>query len=228
MTSTEFSDLFARTKEAFDRSHVKAIAEAEGEQWHYSICSTRIVPGSALIVGFNWGAQSEARYDPQCKIPEKTFSTLLKEPGELGSFIRIKKYLETYLPRTELDNIGQTNYCFFRSRIDSQIKPSDLELCKPLFSRFLELAQPSTLLSFSSRLRDYLLSACLLIDPEWTDVPLRKGVFKAGKGKLNLQERQVPIFFLPHPNYPIKQEARRRAWGYCFPDVHPVLATNTG
>jgi hypothetical protein len=69
----------------------------------------------------------------------------------------------------------------------------------------------------SSQLREYLIKNERLIDIESKIIK-----FQRGKSLVSIQAIKAKLLdgtkicFLPHPNYPIKGEARDLAWDYCF------------
>lgn len=184
----------------------------------YNVAATRIIPRNPLILGFNWGAQQEERYTPV--VVDKTFLELLNG-NDLGSMKRLQRYLVEYLCMDDLalEKVGQSNYCFFRSKRDGEIVKSDLELCRPLFERFLEIAQPSVILCFSSKLRNYLIGDKRVREPIWQSVTTPNSAnhpYAACKGFLQINGSRIPIYFLPHPNSRISKTARDEAWSFAF------------
>ena len=216
LEENDFKHLMNLIKNAYVDSDISKHCQKENLNWSYSICSTKIVPNNPLIVGFNWGAEDSISYQPQ-EIPSKSFEGIY---NDLGSFKRVVPFLKEYISDDVITTIGQTNYCFFRSKIESQITENDLILCRPIFMELLILTKPKYLLVFSSRLRKYLTSlyAFSIIDSKqcvfYRGKNRTKVVFDAIKGKLKIDgsHKEIIIYILPHPNYPIKKEARRKAW----------------
>lgn len=220
MRDSEFQELLEMTRQAYDKCDVKKIEAKLGGSWAYSICATRIVPNQPLLLGFNWGAKKGCPHKPQSEIPKESFIDLFRA-RKLGSMQRIFPYMKKYFPNQQIAEIGQSNYCFFRSDLESQISDGDLELCDPLLQRFLELAQPSRILMFSARLRRHLLSSGLLLKilksaPIFFNRGSRACSYIAIKGSIRVNDESIRCYSLPHPNYPMKKEARDQAWKFCF------------
>lgn len=218
MTDAEFLELLTATKEAFEKSDIRRVAEQCGRRWFYHVAATRIVPGRPLLLGFNWGASKRADYHEPVSPPRDTFRELL-EARELGSFARLAPYLVKHLPDVPFAEFGQSNYCFFRSETADQISGSDLELCRPLIDRLLEVAKPKMILGFSKRLRDYLTTSVMLPAAlqESPPICLTRGSYKSAVGTMTIKADSLPIAFLPHPNFPMPRHAREQAWQFCFP-----------
>ena len=217
-TEEQLRDLLAATELQFNRSQIKVDAETCAKKWMYNIAATRIVPQSPLILGFNWGAQENERYTPM--VANKTFLELLNG-SDLGSMRRLRPYLVEYLHMDDpgLEKVGQSNYCFFRSKRDGEIIESDLELCRPLFEKFLDIAQPSLILSVSSRLRNYLLGGNRVRNRAWQSMTTEHATnrrYAACKGLLEMNDVKVPIYFLPHPNARISRVFRNEGWSFAF------------
>ena len=221
MTESDFHKLLQETAEVFNNSNIRKV---QGEKWGYSISATRILPDRPLILGFNWGVgKDENSFKRQLEMPRETFQDLINKK-DLGSLSRIVPYLEKYLPEISLSDFGQSNYCFFRSKTEGQILEGDLELCKGLFQYFLAVSSPSMIISLSGRLRKYLLNPNIqtilknIVESE----PIKFGrrgreiTYVAAKGLLENSGRNIPIYFLPHPNSPMTTGARHQAWKFCF------------
>jgi len=215
----DFRDLLKDTDAAFNQSDIKEYAQQNNFSWAYSVSATKIVPNNILILGFNWGAEHGYEYSPQRELPKCSFMELKQE--DFGSLKRILPYLRKYIPEDKVINIGQSNYCFFRSRKESQISGNDLGLSKPLFMKFVSLAQPSTLIILSGSLREYLLNHYPCSDLS-TSSPYcfsRGGweyQYQTLKGRVMIGTNDVPFYSLPHPNYPIPSRMRDASWQFCF------------
>jgi hypothetical protein len=208
----QIGELFNKVDKAFEESDIRKYAEEKGKKWHYSIVSTAVQPNCPLLVGLNWGADKVSDYEKQNSIPKEKFF----EIPDLGSFRRIRPFLESYFPG-DSDNLVQSNFFFFRSENESQISQKDLNISSELFSEFLKIVEPSTIIGFSSKLRDYFLTNKDIFDLEHT-VPIttNKGVYNVYIGRYIAGGVNVPVFLLPHPNYRISGEARHQAWKSCF------------
>jgi hypothetical protein len=210
-TQEEIKALFEATKTAFQQSAIRKYAEANNEEWNYAITSTQLTPNSTVIVGFNWGVTAEDEYEPQTEIPDDTFKDLYDKKW-LGSLERSYQPLKKYLPDEDIDHCVQTNFCFFRSESEAQIRAVDLALTTPLFSRLMELIEPKQIIGFSHHLRKYLARHYLLLEMKQTRIPMGKRSVYAIKGIYQIKKREVPFYILPYPNSRISGEARSAAW----------------
>jgi ribonuclease R len=208
----DLKQLLAALDNAYSRSDIKQYCQEHGKKWNYSLITSTLQKGGPLILGFNWGAAQDKSYDPQTEIK----ATNLEEE-DLGSFKRIISNCNEYLGEGFLNKASQSNFCFFRSSKQSEISENDLELCYPIFNKLLEVIQPSVILCFSSKLRDYLLNTKEVSNTSFDDISFTRGknkiCYRVFKGKIG---PKVDIYFLPHPNYPMKQDGRNKAWKFCF------------
>ncbi len=218
MTETDFRNILEETRKAFDASDIKQCAPKE-TPWYYSVCATRITPGRLLILGFNWGAESNEPYQPQDVLPSKSFMEI--DNKELGSLGRVKLYLRKYC-LADLEDVGQSNFCFFRSKHASGISQRDLELCFQPFSKFIRVAQPKTIIGLSAHLKNHMLGSAMLrsVKTPAPDLRFDRGgrqvTCQVVKGVYLNESKKVPVYLLPHPNYPIPRQTREAAWDFCF------------
>lgn len=207
----ELEKLLYDLAEIYPKSDIAKFSKEANEEWHYGLVTTELRPNQPLIVGFNWGAAKDYRHTPQTEIKP----TRLEEE-DLGSMKRVLGYGHRYLKIDLGKSASQTNYCFFRSKKESQITQYDLDLCSPLFDRLIATLKPSMILSFSSRLRDYLINNQKAVVTESRTIPFQSGKqtrsIRAIKARL---DSGTEILFLPHPNYPMKKQAREEAWEFC-------------
>lgn len=213
MIEKQLQQLLQLVGEAYDASDVKK----NYPEWSYSLCATRIEPRAPMILGFNWGAAKGHTYTPQDSIPPETFMDLYHN-GNLGSLRKIVRYLETYFPEDEVGRIGQSNFCFFRSKIENQISSDDLKRCLPLFEQFLRIAEPSEILIFSAALRNHLKTkfpGCFS-EKHTLVYPAGNRSYTVEKGHLQREAQSIPIYSLPHPNAHIPGSVRDAAWEFCF------------
>lgn len=215
ISSKDVEQLFKDTQIAFDKAPIKKYASDKNLKWHYSISSTILKTNSILIIGFNWGASSDQKYDPQNCIPIVNFKDLY-EQKDLGSLQRIYQPLKKYFPEDEIENCVQTNFCFFRSSEENQITFDDIELSTPLFNKLIGILKPNTIIGFSSTLRDYFLKNNLCSGVKADNFPSNKRSIYVVKGIYKHLEKEIPIFFLPHPNSKFTAESRQKAWEFCF------------
>ena len=219
MNDSAFAELLRLTRLAFDASDIKRQAEAQKTYWGYSICATRILPGATLIIGFNWGVGGKgAIYHAQQTQPTESF-TVIRDKKELGSLARIVGRLNSYLPGA-IENIGQSNFCFFRSPYARDISPRDMEICIPLFFRFLELAQPSRILCLSRQLLQFFQDRGFLASIKQKQITYAKGTkstsITVAKGDLRVKDGAIQIYFLPHPMAHLKKKVLDDCWAFCF------------
>ena len=205
------ADLLAELGQAYEQSDIKQVCLEESREWHYSLITTTMKKGGPLILGFNWGASQDEKYLPQASIEQTAFKS-----GDVGSLSRIFPYCEKYFGNDFLKQTSQSNYCFFRSKNESEITPKDIALCEPIFDRLIEVIEPSTILCFSSKLRDYLFSHGKVQTKESIIVPYKRGSVQMTYEPIRATLTSgAEIKFLPHPNYPMKKEARIAAWEFC-------------
>lgn len=212
----DIQQLFNDTRAAFDKSPIKIFATENRLSWNYSISSTRLTFASNVIIGFNSGATDNYPYQPQTEIPSANFKDLYDKKNELGSLQRIYEPLKQYLPREDIDNCVQTNFCFFRSKKEDQITTVDLQLSTPLFQKLMDIIKPKRIVGFSNKLRSYFLNNKLCTSIEELNIPSNKRTLFVAKGTCNINGRKIPVFFLPHPNSKFTTAARKAAWEFCF------------
>ena len=196
-------NLFTELDDAFEQSDIKQYAEKNKFSWNYSLTSTPIYENGLLLIGFNCGAAKNYPYKKQSGLPTENF--LLQD---LGSFRRVVPYLEKYLSTDTIAKIVQTNYCFFRSSKQNEISEKDRKLCEPIFFKLVSLINPKQIISFSASLRELLLTRQDIFTKTFSqDIPSNRGVIKAIVGQMKINSKNIPISFLPHPNYPLNETA---------------------
>ncbi len=201
-----FDNLLNETEKAYLASEIKK------ENLYYSVCSTPIFINSTLLLGFNWGKSNDEADKPQKKIPIIPF----KQIPDLGSFKWTIDFFNKYLPRENLQEFVQSNFCFFRSQKENDISLSDLKLSHPLFESFITYVQPKRIICFSARLKQYFEDNGKLFDCDPKIISSGLKTIYTTKAKIDINDRKISIFFLPHPNYPILGSARHEAWKHCF------------
>lgn len=206
----KLTELLEELGRAYEQSDIKKFCIKNKYQWHYSLATTKMIKDKPLIIGFNWGAAKGVSYEPQSTIEDTGFGD-----EETGTLVRIKPFCRQYYDDEFLESASQTNYCLFRSRNEGEITSHDIELCEPIFERIISTLRPSEMLSFSSKLRDYLVSGNKISDLQKKTIEFQRGARKvrytAVKGRLG----GIPILCLPHPNYPMRSNARQVAWEFC-------------
>lgn len=211
----DIQQLFTDTRAAFDKSSIKIFATENRLNWNYSISSTRLTSDNNVIVGFNGGATDNYDYPPQTEIPSDNFKDLYDKKW-LGSLQRIYEPLKQYFPHEDIDNCVQTNFCFFRSKEESQITAADIQLSTPLFQKLIDIIKPKRIIGFSSKLRDYFLNHNFCTLSETRNIPSKGKTLFVAKGTYNVNGKSIPVCFLPHPNSKFETIARQAAWKFCF------------
>ncbi len=215
MKEESIQQLFKDTKEAFSKSPIKKYAEVNNHKWNYSVSATRLMEGANLIIGFNWGASGNKSYEPQMEVPKENFKDLYDKKW-LGSLERIYQPLKQRFPAEDIDNSTQTNFCFFRSKIENEITPEDLALSTPLFMKLIALIKPKRIMGFSKKLQSYCIDNNLCDQVESKSFPSNKRTLHVARGYLRLAGQETPIYFLPHPNSKFTSVARKNGWDFCF------------
>ena len=198
----------------YETSDIKKFCNSSKEQheWSYSLVTTSLEQSAPLILGFNWGAAQNEKYSCQQSIEKNDF----KKMEDVGSLKRISPFLEKYYGKDFLSNVSQSNYCFFRSKTESQINKKDIELCREIFNELIEILAPSFIICLSAKLRKHLIDTNQVCNQQEKTIKFTRGAseieFVAIRGKLT---SGVDIKFLPHPNYPMKGKARLDAWQFC-------------
>ncbi len=207
---TFFTKLLYSVKQAFLLSDV--YKNFKQNEWYYSVTATKLEKNKPLIVGFNWGAEKTYKYNPQCEYPFTLFEGLY---DELGSLKRVIPLFHEYYTKALFG--VQTNFCFFRSKKESQISYNDLTLCKSLFEKYLDYVNPSVIISFSAKLRNYFVENNLVTDKKSLYIKFLKGQLEIIKATYKTKSGKIIDFiYLPHPNTPVSNEERIKAWKFCF------------
>ena len=166
MNVEEFEVLLKQVEEAYPESGL------EDKELYYSLVGTRIRKKQPLIVGLNWGGGSEEdlkimkekgeKYEPQTSnsyqklIDDNTH--IFSEGLEIGILRNVEQYVKDYTVGTitEAAHIGWTNFCFFRTPDEKTLPKKAMERSKPIFLKLIETIQPSMIIGFSAKLREYL------------------------------------------------------------------------
>lgn len=203
--------LLSELGEVYEKSDIKQYCLEHGHKWHYSLITTPMKSDSPLILGFNWGASGDKPYEPESSVVPEEFHA-----SEVGSLSRIIPFCKRYYGNDFLSEASQSNYCFFRSKAEDQISNKDIQLCEPIFDQLIEAISPSIILCFSSKLRNYLLGTNRVRSKTSKSISYKRGArlvtFEATRAML---ATGIEIKFLPHPNYPMKGDARSEAWEFC-------------
>ncbi len=208
---TILEDLLTELERVYEKSPIRSYCLRNGHEWHYSLITTTLELYQPLIIGFNWGASQDEEYQPQSSIFKSDFSM-----KEVGSLSRIFPYCEKYFDYNFLSKASQSNYCFFRSKCESQISNQDIELCEPIFEKLIDAIEPSVILCFSSKLRNYLIKNNRICSRNSKIITYRRGSSNVKYEVIKATLKSgIEIKFLPHPNYPMKGGARSEAWEFC-------------
>lgn len=205
-----FNSLLIETEQAYSNSNIYRTDLVKKGQ--YSVLATSIFKGSPLILGFNWGAAKALTYSKQTEYPFRMFSS---SPYDLGSLKRTLPYFEKYYP--EALHGMQSNYCFFRSEKENQITANDLKLSQKLINQLISYSQPSSIISFSSKLRDYFLANHFIDNVKTTKLDYKDRNVIAIQGTFNqIIGKEIQFYYLPHPMAQISNEIRKQLWEFCF------------
>lgn len=215
MNREQYAELLEELSTAYDQSDIKNAHAG----WWYGVAATRILPFRPLIVGFNWGA-STGHYRPTpTDFPTETLAEQMDRAGELGSLVRLRPYLQQYVGQVRLDEIGQSNLYFFRTRKANQLSENDRRLCIPIFMKLLSFARPSLVIALSNSVSSVLAK----LEGFSNDVQMREFVmnsrgqkFTAIRGRMgpSISGRWIAV---PHPATPCLAETRKAIWSYCLP-----------
>ena len=134
---------------------------------------------------------------------------------DIGSMVRLKKYLQRFLPDTRKKYVGWTNICFFRTPTARELPCEDIALCVPVFLELMDIISPSAIISVSDAVRKHL-KPHLLKETRGRSVPMGQHSFTPIRAVLARDRRETPILFLPHPARPMRRDYRDECWAYCF------------
>ena len=184
-------------------------------KWGYELIQSYLEESQPLIIGFNWGVDNTwdnykqgIAYEHQNKIEQMKFTEVYK-----GSLQRAMNMAKLYFSDISFEKGSHSNFCFFRSEKENQIIESDIKLCEPIFKEMIDIVNPSVVFCFSDKARKYLFKSDLLQDYHEQRFYLEESKScLSAKAKLH---NGTKIFFLPHPNRPIKKELRNQAWEFC-------------
>ena len=207
----KLNELLQQLGPIYDASDIKKTCEKDSLKWGYSLVTSALERSAPLILGFNWGANQKESYANQ-KLVEKTNF----EKEDVGSLTRIFPFIRNYFGEEYLSKVSQSNYVFFRSKTESQITPVDIERCRPVLIKLIEILEPSAIICLSAKLRKHLLDSNQVSE-------LREKVIKFNRGSRLVEfvacrgtfTDDVEIKFLPHPNFPMTRDARLEAWKFC-------------
>lgn len=204
--------LLGKLDQIYEDSEIKQTCIKENQKWGYSLVTTPMEQSEPLILGFNWGAAKGQIYQNQTAIKKTNFL----DEDDVGSLKRIFPFIRQHLGDDYLTKASQSNYCFFRSSTEDQINETDIMRCSGVFAELIEILAPSSIICLSAKLRKHLIDTNQVHARQEKAINFKRGSaeieFVAVRGKL---ASGVDIKFLPHPNYPMKREARSAAWQFC-------------
>ena len=187
----------------------------EKRKWGYELIQSYLEKSQPLIIGFNWGVDNRwdkykqgIEYKHKNKIERMKFTEIYK-----GSLQRAMNMAKLYFSHISFEKGSHSNFCFFRSEKENQITEFDIKLCERIFIKMIDIVNPSVVFCFSDRARKYLFKSGLL-----QDYNEERFFLQGSKSCLSAKAKLyngTKIFFLPHPNRPIKRELRHKAWKYC-------------
>ena len=207
----KLNELLQQLGPIYDASDIKKTCEKDSLKWGYSLVTSALERSAPLILGFNWGANQNESYSNQKSVEMTNF-----EKEDVGSLTRIFPFIRNYFGEEYLSKVSQSNYVFFRSKTESQITPADIERCRPVFIKLIEILEPSAIICLSAKLRKHLIDSNQVSELREKVIKFKRGSrlveFVACRGTFTAD---VDIKFLPHPNFPMTRDARLEAWKFC-------------
>lgn len=211
----QLTKLLKEVELAHEKSRIKQYADEKGVNWNYELIISALEEKQPLIVGFNPGVDSDWKeyqigneYKPQSSVYPRKFLEIYK-----GSIQRIIPYVEKYYPDQPLDRANHSNLCFFRSANEDQIHYSDVELCKPIFDKLLDIIDPSIVFCFSKQLKEHMVKSGVVenFSEKWIKPENGKRSCAVATAKL---KNGTNVVFMPHPNNWrfVKKDAIDKAW----------------
>jgi len=186
-------------------------------KWGYELIQTSLKYNEPMIIGFNWGVHNKwveylngIEYEHQTNIDVRKILKIRK-----ASIKRSIYLINKYFPNVNLENGSSSNFCFFRSEKEDQITKNDISLCIPIFNKLIEIVNPSIIFCFSSKARDHMIINKIVHDVKKKKI---SSSLKAKKGCIvafGLLSNGTKVYFLPHPNNPISNDVRKKAWEFC-------------
>ena len=210
----KLENLLKRLDAAYKESDNKVHYTNE-KKWGYHLIHSYLKEDEPLVIGFNSGVDNSwekyingDEYVHQTNIIQEDFTSIYK-----GSLERALNMSKKYFPDISFNKGSHSNFCFFRSENENQITNKDIDLCKPIFEEMIEIVKPSIIFCFSDKARQHFIELKLLSNYQ-EERFFEKGSKSCLSAKAELKDG-TKIFFLPHPNRPIKQALRIKAWEYC-------------
>lgn len=198
-----YEALLPKVFDAFLESDIKTVANKKRAKWNYELSPSAPLSGSILLLKYNPVAEKNRGYRQQKLLSYHPFAP----SGSTKDFFR------NYFP----DQAMSEGYLSpFRSMDELQLTTKDIELSLPIFKAFLELQQPSLIVSFSVHLQETLMEFDYLIDLEEEDMTLENRSLAVAKATLALDEKRIPIYFVPNPSARISKTLKNMTWDWAF------------
>lgn len=195
-----FNKYLESIKKSYEDSDIKK------SNWYYSLSSTPLYKNAVVLCGLNWGVSKD--HKPQDEYPSQNFL----DNKDLGSFVRIKEYINTYLPTDFHLKIVQINLCFFRSENEKQLNNKDFDLNVDIFKNLVKDLQPKIFIACSVKIIDVLKDCLGTIEQK--NIANGRKIIQLKKSNFIEEYGGGSIAYIPHPNYPLKANARIQAWKY--------------
>jgi hypothetical protein len=216
----ELEDLLKELNEAYEKSDNKNSKYCldKGRKWGYELVQSGLIENKPMVIGFNWGVDNTWKdyidgkaYQHQTSIRKQNFMQI-----NMASLKRAMNMCYERFENIDFADGSHSNFCFFRSEKEDQISTKDIDLCTPIFTKLMKIIKPSVVFCFSSKARNFLMEANLIVEKQEKIIIKKRGnrrySFKVVKGKLS---SNADVYCLPHPNSKIIKEVREEAWRFC-------------
>lgn len=206
--------LLPAVQKAFNESDIKTVANKRKMKWNYELAPNAPVQHSILLLHFNPLAVKNKGYRQQKLLSNHAY----KPQGSTMGFF------QSYFPE---ETVSQGYLSPFRSMDEKQLSDKDIELSLSTFKAFIDLLKPKSIVSFSNHLLDILLSLKLLSELEEEEIGFeyteednikakRKRTLITSKGILTINDRRIPIAFVPNPSSRIAKALKKNAWDWAL------------
>ncbi len=203
MTEEEqfFEHLLAETKLQYE----KCSDQLHNKNWYYSICGAPIKRGKGILLGINWGVDSNCEHTPQKfnEIPNK--EKFMKYKFIDRSKMRLKDYLKLDLDNENTD-VNYTNLCFFRTPNINHLTNQDFENSLHLFKHFFDFVKPPWIFSLGIKTYEKLKEFDKLSDID------NESYFGEKCRGVTAKLWNINFYCVPHPNARVSNESRNRIW----------------
>jgi hypothetical protein len=205
-----FHELLHEIRAAYYLSDI--YQKSKENKGYYALAATKLEVKRPLIVGFNFNLKDKINQYSEELIPQ------IEYPFEKNKRLRTKKWVqksENFFIDYSREGIFSTisNICFFRAKEGKELTARDINLCKPIFKKFVDYLKPSYIISFRENnawLDEHLLDihSIKIID--------QKSSILVKKGKVIINSKEYTFYQLPHPEKRISIKNREKAWEFCF------------